>query len=445
MTEEPLEPEAIRQAVTTVGCPRAAAIAVLDHRAELTLSLSPPRLSGHGELRIRTLAPAGAIQLDSAGLSILSASTYGQPLHYVQESDTVCFELPQPAAAGEELALALSWQVDPSTTGLHFSTDQAWAGYRTPAWLPTRLDLAQRATLKLTLTVPDGLELVASHSHDMSGERYGDGLFHVTFTANTPSSPFLYAFAVGRFRRANYYVQGFAFSAVGPPGADLEGVLLELTWPMYQFLLTRTGVKPAIAHYAQVFVHGEAAQEALGMSLISEDALRELRGGPDDDWRIAHELAHQWFGVLIPCADLADLWLSEGFATFMVAAHKEQRWGRPAYDREVERWRARSKKVHDGGRDMPVSLSAGLAGATSVTEAELKACGVIYCRGALVLDKLRRELGEQAFWEGIRRYVADQTGKPTRTEDLQYALTSVSGRDLTAFFERWVYAAAPDL
>lgn len=94
---------------------------------------------------------------------------------------------------------------------------------------------------------------------------------------------------------------------------------------------------------------------------------------------------------------------------------------------------------------MPVSLSSARSPAPSMTEAELKARGVIYCRGALVLDKLRRQLGEQAFWEGIQRYVAEQTGKPTRTADLQSAMTAVSGRDLTQFLDHWVYAAAPDL
>jgi aminopeptidase N len=184
------------------------------------------------------------------------------------------------------------------------------------------------------------------------------------------------------------------------------------------------------------------------MSFMSDATLRHVQTdpGPSDDWTIAHELAHQWFGVLIPQANLADLWLSEGFATFMVAVMKEHRWGRLAYEQERSRWRASSRHVHDTARDLPVSLERpGRIREIDMTESELRERGIVYFRGALVLDKLRNELGDQTFWEGIRRYVAVQAHKPTRSEDLRSAMAAASGRDLRAFFERWVYEVAPDL
>ena len=81
----------------------------------------------------------------------------------------------------------------------------------------------------------------------------------------------------------------------------------------------------------------------------------------------------------------------------------------------------------------------------AVTESQHPARGVTYFRGALVLDKLPSELSDTMFWDGIRRYVSDRAGKPTRTEDLKNALSAVSGRDLTVFFDRWIYAPASDL
>jgi aminopeptidase N len=76
---------------------------------------------------------------------------------------------------------------------------------------------------------------------------------------------------------------------------------------------------------------------------------------------------------------------------------------------------------------------------------ELQARGVTYARGALVLHKLRDELGETAFWQGIRLYVKNMAGKGARSEDLRYALEQASGRALKDFFAKWVYASAPDL
>jgi aminopeptidase N len=444
----PSHAETVHEAVTASGCPRAATIAVLDHQAELTIALTPPALAGHGEVRVQALAAAQSVELDSPGLHISSAASRGQQLPFKQDGDHTCFDLPQPIAAGEELTLELAWTADPHTQGLTFAEDQAWAGYRASAWLPTKQDPGQRATTKLSFHVPEDLVFVASRTdvttvaHSLSDR---DRPFLEAFQEiKTPTPPFLYAFALGRFGTAHYYGQGFSLSAVGPPDADLMGVL-ELTLSMFEFLRDRTGSWPAVHHYTQVFVHGEAAQEALGMALISEHALRDVKADPTDDWVFAHELAHQWFGVLIPCADFADFWLNEGFATFMTGAIKEHRWGRAAYETELSNWRARSQKVHDTGRDAPVALSRPGSTSAPPTEAQLQARGVTYFRGALVLDKLRRELGDTKFWEGIKQYVKNQAGKPTRTADLQSALTSVSGKNQTPFFDRWIYTTARDL
>lgn len=78
-------------------------------------------------------------------------------------------------------------------------------------------------------------------------------------------------------------------------------------------------------------------------------------------------------------------------------------------------------------------------------QGELQARGVTYSRGALVLHRLRNELGDAAFWDGVRRYVRAQAGRGARSEDLRRALVAASGRPLGAFFARWVYAPAPDL
>ena len=197
--------------------------------------------------------------------------------------------------------------------------------------------------------------------------------------------------------------------------------------------------------YTQVFVHGDAAQEAAGFALLSEDSLQDLERDPHDDWLFTHELAHQWFGWLVPCADFADFRLNEGFATFIVGVVKEQRQGAAAYEREVARWRERSAQVHAQGRDAPVALSHPARPFTPPTDAQLQARGVAYFRGALVLHRLRRLLGDDVFWLGVRRYIAERKPAGARTEDLRRALEAESKQDLQPFFERWVYSSAPDV
>jgi len=421
------------------------AVDVIHHDVELSLRLAPPSLAGKGEVRVRARRPTSVITLDARALQIAQVATASGSLAFRQSGDRLDIDLREPLAAGAELGLMLAWQV--STTGKmpRFSADQVWAGYRASAWMPTIQDPAQRATLALRITAPAELKVAAVGRATESAPTSG-GLTAHTFVLDHPSPPFLYAFAAGHFDEAELAVDDVTLRALGPSGSDLKGALA-VTAPMVRFLRSRTGVPFPSSTYVQVFVHGDdVAQEGAGLSLLSEDALADIQKDPTDDWIFSHELSHQWFGWLVPSADFSDFWLNEGFATFSVAAVKEQRWGHRAYQSEIDIWHQRSSKVHADGRDAPISLSApGAMAKTPPSESELQPRGVTYFRGALVLDRLRRELGEAVFWQGIRRYVGDRAGKGARTEDLRAALEAASGRDLRDFFNRWIYASAPDL
>jgi hypothetical protein len=67
---------------------------------------------------------------------------------------------------------------------------------------------------------------------------------------------------------------------------------------------------------------------------------------------------------------------------------------------------------------------------------------VVYKKGAYVLHKLREELGERAFWKGIRTYTRTNYGNSVTTEDFKHAMERASKRDLTAFFDQWIYLAS---
>jgi aminopeptidase N len=311
--------------------------------------------------------------------------------------------------------------------------------------MPTLQDSEQRASLSLQITAASDLKIVASGIRLFPRQLDSGRVVH-SFVLNKPSAPFLYAFAAGQFDETSILDNNLKLTAMGPPGTDLSKALASAAQAL-GFLVDHTGVAYSGHEYVQVFVQGEAAQEAAGFSIISADSLDDIRRNPQEDWVFSHELAHQWFAWLIPCADFSDFWLNEGFATFFVAAIKEQRWGRGAYERERSLWHERSSKVHASGRDAPVSLSRPGGMVQRVPrDSELQARGVTYSRGALVLDKLRTELGDDVFWNSIRRYVRDNAAKSgVRTEDLRAAFEVSSGRDLRAFFDTWVYSSAPDL
>jgi aminopeptidase N len=404
----------------------------------------PPALSGRGEVRLRARRDTAVAVLDAHHLRIATVAAAGAPVPFRQSEGHVCAVLPAPVRAGGEVSLQLAWDVPTDRATPHVSRDQMWAGYRASAWMPTLQDPAQRATLSLRITTPAELAVAASGRALPPEPSAGGGVTHAFILAR-PSPPFLFAFAAGRFESAELDVDGLRLHALGPHGADLAGAL-GITAQAARFLRAHTGASLPAADYVEAFVDGDAAQEAAGLSLLGAESLDDVRKDPSEDWIFSHELAHQWFGWLVPCADFADFWLNEGFATFLVAAVTEERCGRPAYDRELALWRARSAKVHAEGRDAPVSLSAPVVPPRPPpSEAQLQPRGVTYSRGALVLDRLRAELGDAVFWDGVRRYVHDRAGKGARTDDLRAAMEAASGRDLRAFFARWVYAPAPDL
>jgi aminopeptidase N len=408
------------------ACTDVSSVDVLHHDVALRIGVSPAAIAGTEQLRVRTKRATSHVALDARGLDITRVDEGGRPLPFAAAGGRLCVTLPAARPAQTELTLHLAW-TGTATKTPHFAADQVWAGYDAAAWMPTLLDPAQRATLALTIAAPAGLRVVTANGRAR------------------PAPPFLYAFAVGPFEEATLDVDGTTLRAYGPKGADLAGALA-ITAPMLRFLVAHTGARFPAEEYAQVFVTGDAAQEAAGLSLIDATALDDVRADPKEDWIFAHELAHQWFAWLVPCADFSDFWLNEGFATFFTAAIKEARWGREAYDRELGLWRERSAKVHAQGKDAPLSLSDPRAPPRPPPrESELQPRGVTYSRGALVLAELRRDLGEAAFWDGIRRYVRSTAGRGARSEDLRVALEASSGQDLRAYFARRVYAPSFDL
>ena len=426
------------------ACTTESALDVVHHAIDLSLRLDPPSISGRGDVKVRARRETTVIDLDAQGLRISEVATATGPLRFRQSGDRLCAELPRPLQAGAETSVHLVWEVPVDHETPHVTADQIWAGYAASAWMPTRQDPAQRATLSLRITAPAAWKVAAVGRASVRAPAGSDRVAH-SFTLDRPSPPFLYAFAAGRFAEAELAYGGVKLRALGPENANLEGALA-ITAPMLRSLREHTGAPFPEAEYTQIFVHGDAAQEAAGLSLLSEGALDDVRKEPTEDWIFSHELSHQWFAWLVPCADFADFWLNEGFATFLVAVIKEERWGRVAYERELGLWRKRSAKVHAEGHDAPLSLSApGAPPRSPPRESELQPRGVTYARGALVLHKLREELGEVVFWSGVRRYVNDRAGKGARSEDLRAALEAASGRDLRPFFATYVYASAPDL
>lgn len=146
---------------------------------------------------------------------------------------------------------------------------------------------------------------------------------------------------------------------------------------------------------------------------------------------IAHELAHQWFGNKITCGSWQDIWLNEGFATYLDGLVYENFDGKSSFSQ----WR----------KSLVNTITSQSSGSTFVTDttsvARIFNSRLTYKKGAMILHMLRYKLGDEAFFEGIRNYLADPklAYSYALTQDLQEHLEVSSGEDLDEFFKDWLY------
>jgi hypothetical protein len=148
---------------------------------------------------------------------------------------------------------------------------------------------------------------------------------------------------------------------------------------------------------------------------------------------LAHELAHQWFGQAVGWKNYHEQWLSEGFAQYFAALYAKEKRGEPAFREILRQFRKWAIEDSDQG---PVYLGYRL-GHIKGESRTFRA--LVYNKGAAVLHMLRREIGDEAFFGGVKKFYAENRFKKASTDDLRGAMELASGRDLSRFFERWIY------
>jgi aminopeptidase N len=148
---------------------------------------------------------------------------------------------------------------------------------------------------------------------------------------------------------------------------------------------------------------------------------------------IAHELAHQWFGDKITCGTWKDIWLNEGFAEYLSGLVVENLDG----DTSFTSWK--NSKINNITSQASGNLYLTDAQATDVNR--IFSGRLSYDKGSMVVNMLRFKLGDTAFFQGMRNYLADPNlaFKYAITPQLQAHLETAYGQSLTEFFDDWVY------
>jgi aminopeptidase N len=147
---------------------------------------------------------------------------------------------------------------------------------------------------------------------------------------------------------------------------------------------------------------------------------------------ISHELAHQWFGDLVTCKDWANVWLNEGFATFGEVLWTETHYGKEEAD--YERWKGYREWFGEINLfDKPI-VRRDFSGDDEFDDNA-------YAKAGWVLRMLREQVGEDAFYVGLKHYLEVNRGKNVVTADFAKDFEEATHINIDEFLGQWIYGA----
>ena len=393
--------------------------------------------SVRGSVFIRLLTDSQEVEFNCGELTIDSVTEDGKPLQFSVNDHKLRVSLAGNKRERDfkrpvQRQIEVKYHGTPRR-GIRFFPErqQVYTVFSTSQWLVCVDDPADKATFTLQLILPANLTPIAN-GELVSQRELPNAKRSSEWRQRTPVSTYIFGFAAGPFRvvKEKHKTVELQYVAANYSEADVRRIF-RATPDMLEFFEARAGVKYAGKTYTQVLAAGGVEQEMSSFTALKESYGKDLLNNEQDLWLAAHEFAHQWWGNMVTCRDWNHFWLNEGVATFMAAAYLEHRFGRAAYLREIETYRASYEKVRAAGKDKALVFPDWLN-----PTAEDRT--LVYDKGAYVLHLLREEMGEPAFWRGLQIFTRRHFGKSVVTTDFIAAMEEANGKPLRDFFAKWV-------
>ena len=439
-----IEKKSASKIMNFVANPNTANYDLTYHKLEFTVDPSQFYIAGKVTSTYTALANMSAVTFDlSSELTVLSVKKNNVNLTFSQNANNeLIITLPSVQATGTSATVEITYEGAPPSTGFgsfevnnHAGEPVMWTlsePFGAMEWWPCKQDLNDKiASIDVFITAPTALVAV-SNGLQQAKVNNGDGTSTTHFHHNYPIPAYLIAIAVTNY---TIYTQQAGLGTVASPFFPIVNYLYPEEATSNQVDLA---VTPAIMNfYEATFVPYPFRAEKYGHAQFGwgggmEHTTVSFMGGFDRGL-IAHEMAHQWFGDKVTCGTWKDIWLNEGFATYLASMVIENFDGEAAFISD------KSSKIN--------SITSQAGGAIYMTDAEATDVNRIfsgrlsYSKGAMVLNMLRLKLGTTNFLQGLRNYLndVDLAYNYAVTPDLQSHLEAVSGLDLTEFFNDWVY------
>ena len=291
-------------------------------------------------------------------------------------------------------------------------------------WFPANDHPTDKATYSFEITVPEGKVAVAN-GLPAGPPTTEDGWTTWYWDAPDMQASYLATATVGDFELRDTYYSSSGVPIIDAVDTKLSANNLSITneslsWQpeMIDVFEELFGDYPFNSYGAIV------DNDSVGYAL--ETQTRPVYSGVAREGTVAHELAHQWFGNAVSPGRWQDIWLNEGWATYLTWIWNDHRGIRTVQE-AYNNWYAPARS------DAYWAFQIGDPGPTGLFN------GQVYDRGAATLHALRIEVGDDAFFEGARLWVERHNDSTGTTDDFQAIYEEVSGQDLDEFFQIWLF------
>ncbi len=391
------------------------------------------------------------IDFDFGKMPVKTVTVDGQTARFEQYENKLDVRLMQPAKEKQQLKIAITYSGKPAD-GLILKNDQDglpsaigdnWPD-RVHHWIPCFDHPSAKASVRFTVTAPAKDDVTANGVLEVKKDNSNLTRTWI-YSETAPISPYNMVVAVGQFTDAQlktkfkfpilYYVthsdgavaeKGFSSA---PASVDLFSRLVA-PYPYGKLALIVGATRFGGMENANTIVFAP--------NLFKDFATKKPRGRSFNipsgvEGVVAHEIAHQWFGDSVTEATWADLWLSEGFATYFAGLFLQKYEGEAAFraymkDNAAEYF-AYEKTARTPIHDTETEDLFALLNKNN------------YEKGSWVLHELRGMLGDKVFFAALKNYYNEHKGSTATSEDLRAAFEKASGKNLREFFDRWIYGS----
>ena len=419
-------------------------IDVLSYKFRIELNDSTDRIACVADIMARATKGSSEIQLDligesgGKGMKVSDVKSKNTSLKFSHQNNKVTLTLPKPFAAGEQIGFSVFYSGVPSD-GLIISKNKFgdrtffadnWPN-RGRNWLAIIDHPADKAGVEWEVIAPLHYEVIANGVR--MEESYLNKKQKLTrYKEDAPISTKVMVIGVARFAMEQ--------------SGTVNGIPIE-TWVYPQQRadgFSDFAIAPKILDFFQNHV-GPYSYKKLanvqskttfgGLENASAIFYNEsyVTGQGKYEMTVAHEIAHQWFGDSASEKDWPDVWLSEGFATYFAILFTEFAYGEERRKQEMITDREAVLKYYK--RDPTPIIKMNEPDPMKLLTANS------YQKASWFLHMLRREVGDKAFWTGVRDYYREFKDSNALTSDFQRHMENASGKNLAGLFSQWLYKA----